>query len=60
MEVGAASPPNDFGSIGALLACSLMEVDLSQNSLSGTVPFQISAMSQLQTLNMAYNRLSGT
>ena len=52
--------PNNFGSIGALLACSLMEVDLSQNSVSGTIPFQISALSQLQSFNMAYNRLSGT
>ena len=56
----AASLANNFRAIGTSLACNLMDLDLSQNSLSGTVPFQISALSQLQTLNMAYNRLSGT
>ena len=56
----ASSLADNFRAIGTSLACNLVELDLSQNSLSGTVPFEISAFSQMQTLNMAYNRLSGT
>ncbi len=40
--------------------CNLMDLELHSNQLSGTVPDMLVSLSQLQVLNMADNRLTGT
>ena len=54
------SSASSYIPVGISLSCDLMELDLSQNSVSGIIPPQISEFSKLQTLNVAYNRISGT
>ena len=42
------------------LGCSLMRLDLHQNSLSGPVPSELMGFPLLSLLNLAHNQLQGT
>ncbi|GAX79288.1 hypothetical protein CEUSTIGMA_g6729.t1 [Chlamydomonas eustigma] len=44
---------------GEALGCSLNSLDLHRNSISGTIPPEITVLSMLSTLNLAFNKFSG-
>ena len=42
------------------MGCSLLQLDLHGNALSGTVPLQLASLSRLYSLNLAYNQFTGS
>ncbi|GAX78738.1 hypothetical protein CEUSTIGMA_g6175.t1 [Chlamydomonas eustigma] len=46
-------------SLWSTLSCSLVELDLGQNTLSGSLPPQLSALSSLTHLDLSFNELTG-
>ena len=47
-------------SLAESLGCNLSLLDLHGNALSGTVPLQLANLSQLYSLDLAYNQFTGT
>ena len=47
-------------SLAEILGCNLSLLDLHGNALSGTVPLQLANLSQLYSLDLAYNQFTGT
>ena len=57
-QVSGAFPAS--GVISPVLGCSLMVLELQGNQLTGSLPSQLTDLSQLQVLNVGSNQLTGT